>query len=453
MVRFEANYRENLMQKQNLSTELRSRIQVVRGVPLTTSLAVAEHFEKEHRDVLRAIRNEIAAHADLDFTDQHFFEAEHFNSRGKPIPIYRLTEIGFALIAMGFTGSRAKRWQRAYTTTFAAMRQSLLDDGDERTRQLFQESSLWRSKAMVADMECRALKTANDQLRLQMEQWRREAGTLKLRQHYSNELLKKEFGTTAAQALIELKGSLSEVMIEAALAEEHHRDELEIARRSQAHPDFERFCASEVFVHLLSAMKNRLYSALLLWALLQARALDAPVRLVSRRQGWQPHQVLKPYAVPLKVVLSYLGEGVSRGVLHQAALKLAQEGLLVMTRQRSSARSRREIWHYQARLEPLMQRLQSANPSLLTRQEGRLDFLPAEGTGLPEDALLLDEFDGYAGWQLLSFVREQRAERLRQLAQAREEREEREAMQERSIEQPKSAKANKHGTDHSDGSI
>ena len=63
------------MSNKNLSTEGRPRIQVIRGVPLTTSLAVAEHFQKEHFHVMRDIRNEIAAHADPVFTDQHFFLA------------------------------------------------------------------------------------------------------------------------------------------------------------------------------------------------------------------------------------------------------------------------------------------------------------------------------------------------------------------------------------------
>ena len=40
------------MSEEMLSTDLRPRIQVLKGVPMTTSLAIAEHFEKEHRDVL-----------------------------------------------------------------------------------------------------------------------------------------------------------------------------------------------------------------------------------------------------------------------------------------------------------------------------------------------------------------------------------------------------------------
>lgn len=387
---------------------MRPRIQVIRGVLMTTSLAIAGHFEKEHRDVLRAIRNEIADHADRGFTEQHFFEAVQVNTRGRPTPIFRLTEIGFSLIAMGFTGAKAKRWQRAYAQTFAAMRQDLLDAGNTRTRQLFEESTTWRSKAMLAELETRTLIQANAALHEQMQQRRREIGVLRTSQQRADELLAHEYGTEAAQAVIELKGMLSEVVIDAILAEERHAQALEQARRANAHPDLERFCASEIFVHLVAAMKYRLYSALLLWALMHARAFDAPVRVASRYTDGQT--VLQPRAVCMRTLAGLLGDGVFRNTLQQAASRLEAEGLVVKTQCKSSY-SRRTVWHYQARLQPLIRHLECADRSALISRAGtRSDLVLSDGDGTENGPLLLDEYEGLVGSRAIGFARRERRE-------------------------------------------
>lgn len=399
------------MPNSDLSTELRPRIQVIRGVPLTTSLAVAEHFEKEHRDVLRAIRNEIAAHADPVFTDQHFFLAEHLTGRGKPIPIYRLTEIGFSLIAMGFTGTRAKRWQRAYATTFAAMRQQLLDECDARSRQLFHESSVWRSKAMVAEMQYKAALETNEQLRQDMHQWRRELAVVRMERLTTDVLLNKEYGSDAAQAMSRLSEELSGVVIDALLAEERHQEELKIARHAKGRPDFERYCSSEIFVRLQVAMKNRFYSALLMWALLHLRALDTPVRIVSENQDKDRN--LRPRAVSMRAVCDALGRGFSRDMLYQHAIRLEADGLIHITQQQDRrTRRQRKVMHYQLCLEPLMERLEMVERSaLLSKAGNRTDMVLGSVAGLKTTPLILiDEHEGYLGKKSLGILSDPKQE-------------------------------------------
>ena len=68
---------------------------------ITTSLKVAEHFEKEHRHVLDAIRNLTAENSAANF-----FKETTYKSRGKEYPMYEMDRDGFSLLAMGFTGER-----------------------------------------------------------------------------------------------------------------------------------------------------------------------------------------------------------------------------------------------------------------------------------------------------------------------------------------------------------
>ena len=102
---------------------LEPRILIVQGVPMATSLAIAEQFDREHRNVLRDIREAMDKHGDdREFCAAHFQPSEHIDARGKRQPIYRLTETGFSLVAFGFTGTKAAVWQRLYVRTFIAMR-------------------------------------------------------------------------------------------------------------------------------------------------------------------------------------------------------------------------------------------------------------------------------------------------------------------------------------------
>ena len=99
------------------------------GHAVTTSLVVASHFGKRHRDVLRAIRqieDDLAADASLaDFRERNFaltsVDVPQPNGGTRSEPAYLLTRDGFSLLAMGFTGPEANRWKVAYIEAFNAM--------------------------------------------------------------------------------------------------------------------------------------------------------------------------------------------------------------------------------------------------------------------------------------------------------------------------------------------
>lgn len=95
------------------------------GQPFTTSRAVAEHFGKTHKDVLRAIENLLAAMPDPEFSRRNFAPSNYTNERGKTYPEYRLTHDGFAFLAMRFTGKEAMAWQIAFLQAFNALEAEL----------------------------------------------------------------------------------------------------------------------------------------------------------------------------------------------------------------------------------------------------------------------------------------------------------------------------------------
>lgn len=92
------------------------------GRPVTDSLTVAEVFEKSHDKVLRDIRE---LNCSPEFRLANFGESTYTNSQGRPTPKYMLTEQGFALLAMGYTGPRAMEFKERYISEFDRMRQQL----------------------------------------------------------------------------------------------------------------------------------------------------------------------------------------------------------------------------------------------------------------------------------------------------------------------------------------
>lgn len=85
---------------------------------LTTSLKVAEKFEKNHKDVMKSIRNLTAQNCAVK---NMFVESTYVNSRGQEQPMYYMNRDGFTLLAMGFTGKEAVKFKLEYIEAFNKM--------------------------------------------------------------------------------------------------------------------------------------------------------------------------------------------------------------------------------------------------------------------------------------------------------------------------------------------
>ena len=104
------------------------KIQIVNNQAVTSSVDVAEFFEKRHDDVLKAIRNIIKK--DNEWGLRNFAECEIIRDiplQGqKAMPCYTMTRDGFTMLAMSFTGDKAFKFKITYISAFNAMESQLM---------------------------------------------------------------------------------------------------------------------------------------------------------------------------------------------------------------------------------------------------------------------------------------------------------------------------------------
>ena len=94
----------------------------------TDSFTISEVFGKNHKEVLKSIRNlEIPE----DFQERNFALSQKRytlpNGGYKDSPMYEITRDGFTLLAMGFTGKKAMEWKIKYINAFNAMEKALTE--------------------------------------------------------------------------------------------------------------------------------------------------------------------------------------------------------------------------------------------------------------------------------------------------------------------------------------
>ena len=92
------------------------------GRAIVTSLLVAAHFGKLHKNVLQAIQS---LDCSPEFSRLNFQPAEYLDEQGKPRPNYEITRDGFTFLAMGFTGREAAQWKERYIAAFNEMEANL----------------------------------------------------------------------------------------------------------------------------------------------------------------------------------------------------------------------------------------------------------------------------------------------------------------------------------------
>lgn len=103
------------------------QLAIVKGNPTCNSMDVARHFEKQHKNVLRDIRDlvaQLSAGYKLNFEPIQI-DVDLGTGRIRQDPAYRMTETGFTLLAMGFTGQKALQFKIAYIEAFEKMKAAL----------------------------------------------------------------------------------------------------------------------------------------------------------------------------------------------------------------------------------------------------------------------------------------------------------------------------------------
>lgn len=96
------------------------------GVPMTTSMLVAETFKKPHFQVLRDIDNLECSDCFRESNFVFSFKIREISNGGHKEERYcSLTKDGFAFLAMGYTGKKAAEFKEKYIAAFNAMERTI----------------------------------------------------------------------------------------------------------------------------------------------------------------------------------------------------------------------------------------------------------------------------------------------------------------------------------------
>lgn len=198
---------------------IENMVQIDDGKMFTTSLIIAQAFEKEHKDVLKAISN---LECSKEFHERNFapmvYEAEIGSGAKREFPAYRLTRDGFAFLAMGFTGKKAAAWKEKFLEAFNAMEKALLAQRDGEAVPIDQDevpslpeetrsSNFFRSRRKIGKGDLAALSgILHLEALIQEETWENAAERLCRRMNITNivELPKSKFNESVGNILEDL---------------------------------------------------------------------------------------------------------------------------------------------------------------------------------------------------------------------------------------------------------
>jgi len=114
---------------QNPSVSSTDLVSIIGGIPKTNSLIVAERFEKNHKDVLRAIDGIMQSTAYQERRERNFaltfYSVPGPNGATREERMIEMDRQGFEVLAMGFTGDEALRWKFRYSDAFNQMEAAL----------------------------------------------------------------------------------------------------------------------------------------------------------------------------------------------------------------------------------------------------------------------------------------------------------------------------------------
>ena len=106
---------------------------------LTTSLKIAEVFEKPHKDILEKIRllsAEISADVPIEGFNPKFVASVYKDVEGREQPVFLLNRDAFTELVSNLNGKKARVWKRQYHAAFNAMEQILLNRQNEQWREI-----------------------------------------------------------------------------------------------------------------------------------------------------------------------------------------------------------------------------------------------------------------------------------------------------------------------------
>lgn len=124
---------------------------------VTTSLILADAFEKEHSKVIRTIETKLKMTEAKNGLSKMFAESTYTDRSGKQNKMYYLNRDGFTLLAMGFTGSKAMEFKLKYIDAFNRMEEQIRNQSlqvlNQSTDDLKRANLLYKIANLTSDDE------------------------------------------------------------------------------------------------------------------------------------------------------------------------------------------------------------------------------------------------------------------------------------------------------------
>ncbi|WLR44424.1 Rha family transcriptional regulator (plasmid) [Bacillus carboniphilus] len=142
---------------------MKNLVFIENGKALTDSLTVAEVFEKQHKNVLRDIKE---LECSVEFRRLNFEPTTYRNHQNRKLDKVLITQDGFTFLAMGYTGKIAAQFKEAYIREFRRMEETL-----KQPRVLSDKEQLMASmKLTIESVEnIKKLDTRMDQLETKVD--------------------------------------------------------------------------------------------------------------------------------------------------------------------------------------------------------------------------------------------------------------------------------------------
>lgn len=152
---------------------------------VTTSLQVAELFEKQHPHVMRDIENILEGISKIGDTEKVlFYKSTYINEQNKQeYPMFYMNRDGFTLLAMGFTGQKAIQFKLAYIQAFNEMERQLTQPTTAELIAMMAQQGVEQERRLnVVEEKTAQLEVKQDNineiLALNTTEWRKKATTI-----------------------------------------------------------------------------------------------------------------------------------------------------------------------------------------------------------------------------------------------------------------------------------
>ena len=141
-------------------------VSLANGRVTTSSLIVAQHFNKRHANVLRAIQN---LECSENFTQLNFELSEYKDDSSKTNKYYIITKDGFMFLVMGFTGKEAALWKERFINAFNEMEAKLQEKSTPHTLAPAQQQAIQSAVAARCGRDSRSYQSVYTALKARFQ--------------------------------------------------------------------------------------------------------------------------------------------------------------------------------------------------------------------------------------------------------------------------------------------